>query len=103
MAREAEAGAVALLRFTGAPSLRPMRATETAAHLAAARDLVKEVEAYRSVAAYLSMAAAGGAEEDPAEPATLRRLADGVKGYMVGIGKGEPVEQTLGRLGEVFP
>jgi hypothetical protein len=103
VAHEGEAGAVALLRFTDEPSLRILSGTEAAAHLAAARDLVKEVEAHRAVAAFLSMAAAGSAKEKPAETATLGRLTAGVKGYMVGIGRGESVEQTRVRLGEVFP
>lgn len=97
--------AVALLRFTSESFVRSLDPPEAAAHLVAARDLVKEVEAYRPVAAFLSMATGGGPgmARPPAPPATALDLARRSSCYLVGIGRGEPVARTLERLGEIFP
>ena len=104
-AHSASVRTVALLRFTANSFLRPLDPSEASAHLVGARDLVKEVEAYRSVAAFLSMATAGAAGEGggPAAPATTIALAKQADCYLVGIGRGEPVARTLQRLREIFP
>jgi hypothetical protein len=91
---------VILLRATKRPIIRPLGPTETLAHLIAARDLVKEVDGYRSVAAFLSMAQASESEK-VAEPASLAALTSSSRAYLLGIGEGEPVSVTLARIREV--
>jgi hypothetical protein len=109
-AESAAAGTVIVLRFTPRPLIRPLTAAETVAHLTAARDLVKEVEGHRAVAAFLSMAVAGdgegsvgaGADAGPAAaPASLAAFAARTQAYLLGIGDGEPVAVTLARIREV--
>lgn len=100
VAEAATADAVVLLRFTQRPMIRPLSPAETLAHLTAARDLVKEVEGYRSEAAFLSMAVAGD-QEDPVAPSSLASFVPGLRAYLIGIGSGEPVSVTLARIREV--
>jgi len=100
VADSALADAVILLRFTPRSLIRPLSASETLAHLVAARDLVKEVEGYRSVAAFLSIAAARD-QDDPVDPASLPALVRKGRAYLLGIGEGEPVRTTLARIREI--
>jgi hypothetical protein len=103
VAPSAEAAALVVLRFTDHSFLRSLKVSEAAAHLVGARDLVREVEDYRSVAAWLGMATAGSG----AAPAPLRATAEGLagaaRGYLMGIGRDESVPETLSRLKEIFP
>lgn len=96
----AEAGIVILLRFTPRPLLRPLSAAEARAHLGAARDLAREVEGHRTVAAFLSMSLPDDSDA-PVPHAPLASLAKRMQGYVLGIGEGEPVATTLARLREV--
>jgi len=96
----ADAGVVILLRFTPRSLIRPLGPAETLAHLTAARDLVKEVDGYRALAGFLSMAAADDSDT-PVEPARLTRLVARPNAYLLGIGEGEPVSVTLARIREV--
>jgi hypothetical protein len=91
---------VILLRSTKRPLIRPLGPRETLAHLVASRDLVREVDGYRAVAAFLSMAQASESEKI-AEPAKLSTLAARSRAYLLGIGEGEPVSVTLARIREV--
>lgn len=97
---------IVLLRFADRPFLRPLSPAGVVAHLRAATDLAREIEAYRAVASFLSMAVAGegsGAEGATETPAGLRALASGARGFVMGIGTGEPVADTLERLREILP
>jgi hypothetical protein len=96
----AEIGIVILLRFTPRSLIRPLSPAETMAHLAASRDLAKEVEGYRSVSAFLSMALMDDSDM-PVEPAPLSALATKSQGYILGIGEGEPVATTMARIKEL--
>jgi hypothetical protein len=96
----APAAIVVLLRFTPRPLLRPLSPVETLAQLVAARDLAREVEGYRTVSAFLSMSVADDSDF-PTEPASLPSLVTQLQGYVLGIGRGEPVHVTLARLREV--
>lgn len=98
--RGAEAGVVILLRFTPRPLLRPLSPAEVKAHLAAARDLAREVEGYRTVSAFLSMSIPDDSD-NPVPHAPLASLATRMQGYVLGIGDGEPVPTTLARIREV--
>ncbi len=104
-AAEAEAAAIVLLRFGPRAHVRQMAPGEAAAHLVAARDLVREVEGYRSVAAFLSLACGG--TDLPGESAPSRATAAGLAAragsFSMTIGEGESVAKTLARLGEIFP
>jgi hypothetical protein len=100
VAEAARADVVVLLRFTPRSMIRPLSPVETLAHLTAARDLVKEVEGYRSEAAFLSMAVAGD-QDNPVEPSSLASLVTKLRAYLIGIGSGEPVSVTLARIREV--
>lgn len=100
VSESAGAGVVILLRATTRPIIRPLGPSETLAHLIASRDLVREVDGYRAVAAFLSMALASE-EEKVAEPARLAAFAALSRAYLLGIGEGEPVPVTLARIREV--
>ncbi len=104
-AAEAEAGAIVLLRFGPRSLVRKMTPGETGAHLVAARDLVREVEGYRSVAAFLSLASEGVDLPGEAAPprATAAALAARAGSFSMTIGAGESVGKTLARLGEILP
>ncbi len=101
-APEGEASAIILLRFAPGSSLRRMGSEETAAHLVAARDLVREVEGYRAVAAFLSLAAGGGDDRGggASARASAAGLAERAGGWLMTIGTGETVPRTVARLGE---
>lgn len=99
LAEKAKASKVVILRFTPRPLVRPLSPAETLAQLVAARDLAREIEGYRNVAAFLSMSVADDSDI-PMEPASLAGFVKPLEGYILGIGKGEPVRTTLHRLRE---
>ncbi len=100
LSQSAPAATVVLLRFTPRPLLRPLSPVETLAQLVAARDLAREVEGYRTVSAFLSMSVADDSDF-PTEPASLTSFVTRLQGYVLGIGRGEPIPVTLARLREV--
>jgi len=100
VADSARADVVILLRSARRPVIRPLGPEEALAHLVAARDLVREVDGYRSVAAFLSMATVDESIK-VAAPASLAALTARSRAYLLGIGEGEPVDVTLARIREV--
>jgi len=96
----AAADVVILLRSTKRSLIRPLSPEESLAHLVAAREMVREVDGYRSVAAFLSMASAGE-QVRIARSAGLGALASRCRSYLLGIGEGEPVAVTLARIREI--
>ncbi|MBI3448840.1 MAG: hypothetical protein HY049_08005 [Acidobacteria bacterium] len=100
VAQDAVADAVILLRSTKRAVIRPLGPEEALAHLVAARDLVREVDGYRSASALFSLAVAAGSDRTIA-PARLSALLSRSRAYLLGIGEGEPVSVTLARIREV--
>jgi hypothetical protein len=100
VSESAEADVVILLRTAKRAVIRPLGPEEALAHLIASRDLVREVDGFRAVASFLSMALAADAEKI-AEPARLSAFTGRCRAYLLGIGEGEPVAVTLARIREV--